>query len=119
VSLSAVFIFTALIALAIPQILFIVRYGFFSPWRATWQGITLLAQTITLTAIVIFFIFDTLVVGDWYGRDALLIAYLILLALEAWAALWGLVHVQLKNPPVSERQGQGYVPKEDIEHDHV
>lgn len=116
-TLASTFIFVALIALAIPQILFIVRYGFFSPWRATWQGITLLAQTITLTLIVVFFIFDTLVIGEWAGRDAILISYLVLLALEAWAALWGLLHVQLQDPPVTERQGQGYVQKEDITHD--
>jgi len=108
-------IIVLLVAQVVPQLLFVIRYGWFSPWRATWQGITLMAQTATLGALVTFFIYDTIVVGEWPGRSALLLGFLGLLAVESWAALWGLIHVQRSTPPVSERQGTGYVHPDNIE----
>lgn len=94
---------------------FAYRYARYSPWNATWQGITLLSQKITFSAIVAFFIADTLIGGDWPGRYSLLMILLTLLAVEAVATLAGLLHVQRAPGPVSERQGTGYVEPEDIE----
>src|SRR5690606_31061773 len=96
---------------------FAYRYARYSPWRATYQGITLLAQKLTMAALVAFFITDTLLPAGWMGRDAVLITLLGLLLVEAWATLAGLWHVQHAPFPVSEKQGTGYVHPEDIDTD--
>ena len=105
-----------LLSQAAAQAAFVYRYGVHSPWRATRQGITLMAQTVTLLLLVLFFVFDTFIVdAHWPGRDAILITFLVLLAVEAWIALLGLLLVQQANHPVSNRQGSGYVNPEEIE----
>ena len=110
---------TALIILLLlmftPYALFAYRYARFSPWRATYQGITLMAQKVTMASLVAFFIVDTLLPGHWPGRDPLLYILLGLLLVEGWATLAGLVHVQRADHPVTEHQGTGYVNPEDIE----
>jgi hypothetical protein len=104
-----------LTTMLVAYLAFAYRYWRFSPWKATWQGVTLQSQKLTLAALVAFFIVDTAIPGQWPGRAAILIALLILLALEAWATFLGLLHVQRQDRPVSRRQGTGYVPPEDIE----
>ena len=95
---------------------FAIRYARHSPWRATWQGITLEAQKITMASLVGYFLADTLIPGDWGGaRYALLYVLLGLLLIEAWATLLGLLHVQQAHRPVSKRQGTGFAHPEDIE----
>lgn len=94
---------------------FAYRYARYSPWNATWQGVTLLSQKITMAAIVIFFIADTLMPNDWPGRYSLLVILLTLLLVEAWATLFGLLHVQLAPHRVNKRQGTGYALPDDIE----
>lgn len=93
---------------------FTYRYARYSPWRATWQGITLMAQTITMGGLVAFFVVDTAVPNQWPGRGWILYPLLVLLLLEAWAALAGLLYVQQGSRLVSERQGTGYVEPERI-----
>lgn len=99
----------------VAYVAFAYRYSRYSPWNATWQGVTLLSQKITLALLVTFFLVDTIVTGGWPGRTPILIGLLLLLAVEAWATLAGLVHVQRQQRPVSRRQGTGYVPPADIE----
>ena len=95
--------------------IFAYRYYRHSPWNATWQGITLFSQKLTMAALVAFFIVDTLIpVTDWPGRYSLLLILLTLLLVEAWATLWGLLRVQRAQGPVSRRQGQGYAPPDGI-----
>ena len=95
---------------------FAYRYARHSPWRATWQGITLEAQKITMALLVGYFFAGTLVPGDWGGaRPVILYVLLGLLLIEAWATLLGLLHVQQANEPVSKRQGTGFAHPEDIE----
>lgn len=101
--------------LFVPYATFAYRYARHSPWNATWQGITLEAQKITMASLVAFFLADTLIDGDWPGRYAVLIVLLLLLMVEAWATLAGLTHVQNANRPVSKRQGTGFAHPEDIE----
>jgi len=96
---------------------FAYRYYRYSPWNATWQGVTLFSQKLTLAALVGFFIGDTIVEGVWPGRTAVLLILLTLLLVEAWATFAGLLHVQRAARPVPERQGVGYAEPEDIEHD--
>ena len=100
----------------VAYVAFAYRYGRYSPWKATWQGITLQSQKITLAALVGFFLIDTIVVADdWPGRNMILITLLILLSAEAWSTFLGLLHVQRMDGPVSKRQGTGYRPPEDLE----
>lgn len=94
---------------------FAYRYMRYSPWRATWQGVTLLSQKLTLAALALFFIVDTLIEGFWPARFLSLTILLSLLAIEACATLAGLLHVQRAHRPVSKRQGTGYVLPEEIE----
>lgn len=101
---------------------FAYRYVRHSPWNATWQGITLLSQKITMAALVGFFIVDTVVTAfwpemRWPGRYSLLMILLTLLAVEAVATLIGLLHVQRAPGKVSRRQGTGYVAPEEIHTD--
>jgi hypothetical protein len=103
-----------LIAMLSGHIAFAYRYMKFSPWRSTWQGITLLAQTVTLAALAAFYIIDTFAVGSWPGRMFFVISFLVALATEAWVATFCLVHVQRSQEPVSEKQGTGYVHKDEI-----
>ncbi len=93
------------------------RYFRHSPWNATWQGITLLSQKVTMAALVAFFIVDTLIPGTWPGRYSLLIILLTLLAVEAVATLVGLLHVQRAPGKVSRRQGTGYTEPVNIQTD--
>lgn len=93
---------------------FAYRYFRYSPWNATWQGVTLLAQKVTMAAFVGFFIVDTLVPNSYPGRYSILVILLTLLAIEAVATLVGLLHVQRSREPVSRRQGTGYANPEDI-----
>lgn len=104
-----------LVLMFTPYVLFAYRYARYSPWRATWQGITLMAQKITMASLVAFFIVDTLFPVHWAGRDPVLYVLLGLLLIEGWATLAGLLHVQRADHPVTERQGTGYVHPEDIE----
>lgn len=101
--------------LFIAYAVFAYRYARHSPWDATWQGITLEAQKLTMAALVGFFLVDTIVQGPWPGRVPVLILLLFLLLVEAWATLIGLLHVQRAHRPVSRRQGTGYALPEDIE----
>jgi hypothetical protein len=94
---------------------FVYRYMRYSPWRATWQGVTLMAQTLTLALLAVFYIFDTVVQGDWPGRQFLILMFMFALVGEAWAAFAGLVHVQRSSTPVTPRQGTGYVHPENID----
>ena len=94
--------------------IFAYRYARYSPWNATWQGVTLLSQKLTMAALVAFFVVDTLVPNSYPGRYSILVILLTLLAIEAVATLVGLLHVQRSRAPVSRRQGTGYVDPEDI-----
>lgn len=95
---------------------FAYRYFRHSPWRATWQGITLEAQKITMASLVGFFFAGNLWPGDWGGaRPVILYVLLGLLLIEAWATLLGLLHVQQAHRPVTKRQGTGFAHPEDIE----
>lgn len=96
---------------------FAYRYHRYSPWNATWQGITLLSQKVTMAALVLFFIVDTLVPNTYPGRYSILVILLTLLMVEAWATLAGLLHVQRAGGKVSEKLGMGYVDPKDIDHD--
>lgn len=94
---------------------FAYRYARHSPWNATWQGVTLLSQKVTMAALVAFFIVDNLAPdGYWPGRYSLLMILLTLLLVEAVATLVGLLHVQRTRGPVSRRQGTGYVPADEL-----
>ena len=104
-----------LATMLVAYLAFAYRYFRYSPWSATWQGRTLLSQKLTFAALVGFFFFDGIIVGDWIGRFPILIGLLILLAIEAWATLLGLLHVQRHQRPVTKKQGTGYVAPEDIE----
>lgn len=113
--LATIFLTSVLALLLAAYVVFAYRYARYSPWNATYQGITLLSQKLTLSALVAFFIADTLIGGDWPGRYSILMILLSFLLVEAWATLAGLLHVQRAPGPVSERQGAGYVEPEDIE----
>lgn len=93
------------------------RYVRHSPWNATYQGVTLLSQKITMAALVGFFIVDTLAPNSYPGRYSILVILLTLLLVEAWATLAGLLHVQRKQGSVSEQLGVGYRDPEDITHE--
>lgn len=97
--------------------LFAYRYARYSPWNATWNGVILEAQKITLAAMVAFFFFDTFMDGYWPGRYSILLILLTLLAIEAWATLFGLLHVQRKRGKHTRvRKGEHAVP--DVDHLH-
>lgn len=115
--LPTVILTTILALLFIAYAVFAYRYARHSPWNATWQGVTLLSQKVTMSALVGFFIIDMLVPGIWPGRYSVLMILLTLLMVEAWATLLGLLHVQRATGPVSRRQGTGYVHPEDIHTD--
>ena len=101
--------------LLVPYASFAIRYAWRSPWNATWQGITLEAQKITMALLVGYFLADVLTPGEWPGQAVVLLVLLVLLLIEAWATLLGLLHVQSANRPVSRRIGTGYAHPEDIE----
>ena len=94
---------------------FAYRYLRYSPWNSTWQGVTLLSQKITMAALVLFFVADTVFGNDYPGRYSLLIFLLTLLAVEGLATLAGHLHVQRATDKVSEQQGTGYVPPHEID----
>lgn len=87
--------------------IFAYRYARYSPWNATWQGITLLSQKITLASFVLFFIVDTLVPNSYPGRYSILVILLTLLAVEAVATLAGLVHFQKQDKHAEDSVGIG------------
>lgn len=96
---------------------FAYRYFRYSPWNATWQGITLESQKITMAALVGFFIVDTLAPSSYPGRYSILVILLTLLLIESIATLAGLLHVQRHQGAVSPRQGVGYTDPENISDD--
>ena len=96
---------------------FAYRYARHSPWNATWQGITLEAQKVTLALLVAFYIVDTIIGGYWPGRYSILLILLTLLLVEAWATLWGLLVVQRAKGKVSKRKGTGYVDPKKLKDD--
>lgn len=95
--------------------IFAYRYARYSPWNATWQGVTLLSQKITMAALVGFFVVDTLAPNSYAGRYSLLVILLTLLLVEGWATLAGLLHVQRKGENITARQGIGYRDSRDIQ----
>lgn len=106
-----------LTALFLAYVIFAYRYVRYSPWNATWQGVTLEAQKITLAAIVAYFVADTFIDGDWPGRYSILIILLTLLAVEAWATLAGLLHIQRQRPRDVEPDPEtAETPVPDIDH---
>lgn len=108
---------TILTVLFAAYVAFAYRYVRYSPWNATWQGVVLEAQKITLAATVAYFVFDTFMVGDWPGRYSILVILLTLLAVEAWATLAGLLHIQRQRPPHSEPDPDtAEAPVPDIDH---
>ncbi|WP_404474864.1 hypothetical protein [Microbacterium aerolatum] len=115
--LPTVIITSILSVLFLAYAVFAYRYFRHSPWNATWQGITLLSQKVTMAALVAFYITDTIIPGIWPGRYSLLIFLLALLMVEAVATLIGLLHVQRSTGPVSRRQGTGYADPENIQTD--
>lgn len=116
--LPTIILTTVLVVLFVAYSTFAYRYARHSPWNATWQGITLLSQKVTMAALVAFFIADTLAPSHvWPGRYSLLMILLTLLAVEAVATLVGLLHVQRAPGKVTRRQGAGYVAPEEIQTD--
>lgn len=120
--LPTIILTTVLCVLFAAYSTFAYRYFRHSPWNATWQGITLLSQKVTMAALVAFFIVDTVVTAiwpdaRWPGRYSALIILLTLLAVEAVATLIGLLHVQRAPGKVSSRQGTGYVEPTEIRTD--
>lgn len=111
----SVLIVVLLVTLLVGHSIFIYRYARYSPWRATWQGIILMSQTITLALLVLFFIIDTAIVGDWPSRAFLLVLFLSLLAVESLVAALCLIYVQRQHTPVTPRQGTGFVHPDNIE----
>lgn len=107
-------ILVLLVGYFLGQAAFIYRYGWFSPWRATWQGVILMAQTVTMASLILFYILDTVAIGPWPGRTLFLLVFLVCLTLESWLAFAGLLYVQRSNTPVSTRQGTGLVHPGDI-----
>ena len=88
---------------------FAYRYARYSPWNATWQGITLEAQKITMASLVGFFIVDGFFPEGYPGRYSILVILLTLLSIEAWATLLGLLYVQRRGGKVRHALGMGYV----------
>lgn len=115
--LPTIILTSVLVVLFLAYVTFAWRYFRYSPWNATWMGITLLTQKITFSGLVAFFIADTLIPGTWPGRYSVLMILLTLLAVEAIATLVGLLHVQRASGPVSRRQGTGYADPENIQTD--
>lgn len=120
--LPTIILTTVLVVLFVAYSTFAYRYARHSPWNATWQGITLLSQKVTMAALVAFFIVDTVVTAiwpdaRWPGRYSALIILLTLLAVEAVATLVGLLHVQRAPGKVTRRQGTGYVEPTEIQTD--
>lgn len=113
--LPTVIISTLLVLLLVAYVSFAYRYARYSPWNATWQGVTLEAQKATMAGVVAFFIADTIIGVEWPGRYSLLVILLTLLMVEAWATLGGLLHVQRAAGKVSHKKGAGYVEPEEIE----
>lgn len=103
-----------LVMMVIPLVGFIYRYGRYSPWRASWQGITLMSQNIALLSLVSYYLVDA-VWGNWAHQRVILAAILIVLLALFWSALVGLLYVQNHQKPVTKRQGTGYVESDDIE----
>lgn len=95
--------------------IFAYRYMRFSPWNATWNGIVLEAQKITLAATVLFFGVDTFVDGYWPGRYSILLILLVLLSVEAWATLLGLIDVQRKRGRYVKRRRDPDRPVPDVD----
>lgn len=89
-----VLITTLLVLLFVAYTTFAYRYARYSRWKATWQGIVLESQKITLASLVAFFVVDTILEGAWPGRNPILIVILIALTIEAWATLGGLLATQ-------------------------
>lgn len=100
---------TLLSSLLVAYGYFAYRYARYSPWNATWQGITLEAQKITMASLVAFFIVDGFFPEGYPGRYSILVIILTLLSIEAWATLLGLLHVQRKGGRVRNALGQGFV----------
>lgn len=96
---------------------FAYRYAKYSPWNATWQGITLEAQKITMAALVAFFIVDGFFPEGYPGRYSILVIILTLLSIEAWSTLLGLLHVQRKRGKVRSALGMGYVDQNRLDPD--
>lgn len=106
-----------LTALFLAYSIFAYRYVRYSPWNATWQGVVLEAQKITLAGTVAFFVFDTAMPGDWPGRYSILVILLTLLAVEAWATLAGLIHIQRQRPKdVEPNPETAETPVPDVDH---
>lgn len=118
-TLPTIILSAVLIPLFVAYVVFAYRYARYSPWNATWQGVTLEAQKVTMSGLVAFFIADTIIGGSWPGRYSILIILLTLLMVEAWATLIGLLHVQRSREKVTPRQGTGYVDPEEIQPAHV
>lgn len=93
-----------LVSLLVAYATFAYRYARHSPWNATWNGVVLEAQKVTLAATVLFFLFDTFMEDYWPGRYSILLILLTLLSIEAWATLLGLLHVQRKRGGYSRRR---------------
>lgn len=101
--------------LFVAYVIFAYRYARYSPWNATWHGVTLEAQKVTMASLVAFFIADTIIGGEWPGRYSILVVLLTLLMVEAWATLAGLLHVQRSKKKVTPQRGMGYVEPEEIQ----
>lgn len=99
-------IITLLALMLIAYATFAVLYGTGSQWRATYQGITLMSQKITMSALVLFYMVDSLIEGYWPGRLVILYILLMALTIEAWATLAGLIHVQQKHKPYYKKESK-------------
>lgn len=115
--LPTIILTSILMVLFLSYATFAYRYFRHSPWNATWQGITLLSQKITMASLVAFYIIDTIIPGTWPGRYSVLMILLTLLTVESIATLVGLLHVQRASGPVSRRQGTGYTEPVNIQTD--
>lgn len=103
-----------LLALALPALLvFVFRYARYSPWLATYQGRTLMAQKIAWIVMVAHFF--TKEFWHYPGFDIVENVVLSVVVVLFYTTLWGLLKAQNAARPVSKEQGQGYVLPKDVE----
>jgi len=92
---------------------FIYRYARYSPWRATFQGRTLMAQKVAMALLVAYFILQPFV--HYAAADIVKLVLVGLLMALFWTTLAGLLLAQTEHRPVSRKHGTGYVPPGEIE----
>jgi len=82
----------------IPLVLFIVRYFFFSPWRAEPEGRTMMYQKIALLAVLLLALAARALGPEYWGREVITILVYTVIVYFFWRTLFELLSVQRQYP---------------------